>query len=173
VGQRCSPLAVATLSGESSESGQHCSCSGIPCSSIQHNPSEELRTSLQRDSSQSQYKCARRVRREYAQEKPQHVRWSRNGTNIFPGRLYCSFHNPLYEAKATQHMGLELGLWTPSALCSFSPFTTCLTGGLVLLLPSLICARRHSCAHSPKSVVVWIKRNETCKRLAWHIINAQ
>lgn len=51
---------------------------------------------------------------------------------IFPGRLFFSFHSPCYAASVTRHRGLDLGLWTQSELCPFSPFTSCLTVGLLL-----------------------------------------
>lgn len=83
LGQRSSPLAAATLTAVSSESGKHVFCSGTPCSFTQHSPSDELRTRLQRDPSQSQDKRAHRVKMEDAQGEPQHGRWSQNGANIF------------------------------------------------------------------------------------------
>ena len=53
---------------------------------------------------------------------------------IFPGTLFFSFHSPCYAANVTRHRGLDLGLSTQSELCPFSPFTSCLTVGLLLHL---------------------------------------
>lgn len=171
-GPEIQPSGSSPLRGVWAESGQNFSCSGIPPSFIQHNPSNELRTSLQRDSLQSQYKCAHRVKREYTQEKTQHVR-SRNGTNIFPGRLYYSFHNPLYEAKVTQHMGSELGTLDPVRIMSIvSIYYLFDWGPVISSLWASSVEWRYSCAHS-SSRVVWIKWNKTCKELTWHVINAQ